>query len=93
MEVDHPGNGTSSLILIFTLLCYSTFHPRWRINGKAIPTWNFAARVMFAFSPNSACCERVFSLMSSMFNTGQDSLLADCLQASLMLKYNKRVVG
>ncbi|KAL1499912.1 hypothetical protein AB1Y20_012594 [Prymnesium parvum] len=65
----------------------------WRNNGNKCPKWRDAARKIFAMSPNSASCERVFSLMSSMFTPQQRSVLADQLQASLMLKYNKRSVG
>ena len=45
---------------------------------------------MFALTPNSAACERVFSLMKSMFTDEQLSCLGDMLQGSLMLRYNKR---
>jgi hypothetical protein len=65
----------------------------WRINGNQFPTWALAARMVFAFSPNSAACERVFSLLAAMFTKEQHSTLADQIQAALMLKYNKRVVG
>ena len=65
----------------------------WQTNGKKIPTWAKAARIIFAMSPNSAACERVFSLLASMFTDEQHGSLADQMQAALMLKYNKRVVG
>ena len=65
----------------------------WRNNGKKFPSWALAARIIFAFSPNSAACERVFSLLASMFTKEQHSALADQLQAALMLKYNKRPIG
>ena len=65
----------------------------WRINGNQFPTWALAARMVFAFSPNSAARERVFSLLAAMFTKEQHSTLADQIQAALMLKYNKRVVG
>ena len=45
---------------------------------------------MFALTPNSAACERVFSLLKSMFSDEQRSCLGDLLQGSLMLRYNKR---
>ena len=48
---------------------------------------------MFAISPNSASCERVFALLKRLFGEQQMSSLADLLQASLMLNYNKRTVG
>ena len=42
-------------------------------------------------SPNSASCERVFSLLKQMFGVDQKAVLADYMQAALMLRYNKRV--
>ena len=41
----------------------------WRTDGHAFPAWAWAAaaRVAFAFSPNSASCERVFSLLRVMY--------------------------
>jgi hypothetical protein len=65
----------------------------WRVNGNSFPAWAKAARVAFALSPNSASCERVFALLKNMFDADQLSSLADQLQASLMLAYNKRRVG
>ena len=44
-------------------------------------------------APSSAACERVFSLLAAMFGEQQMHALADYIQAALMLKYNKRVVG
>ena len=60
---------------------------------KAFPAWALAARVAFAISPNSACCERVFALLKSMYGDQQMSVLADLIQAALMLRYNGRRVG
>lgn len=65
----------------------------WRVNGGGFKSWKKAAQITFALSPNSASCERVFSLLSHMFGDDQRSALADYLRAALMLKYNKRVVG
>lgn len=62
----------------------------WRVNASRFPAWACAARIVFALSPNSASCERVFSLLESMFGDAQTSALADYLQASLMLAYNGR---
>lgn len=65
----------------------------WRNASEVhIGEWKKAARIIFAFSPNSATCERVFSLMKKMYPEGRDCVLADHLQASLMMRYNKRVV-
>ena len=65
----------------------------WRTNAKVFPAWALAARVAFAISPNSACCERVFALLKSMYGDQQMSVLADLIQAALMLRYNGRRVG
>ena len=65
----------------------------WRTNGKSFPAWALAARVAFAISPNSAACERVFALLKNMFGEQQMSVLKDYIQAALMLRSNKRIVG
>ena len=52
-----------------------------------------ALRVLFLPSPNSASCERVFSLLQLMFGDEQLSILADAIRAGLMLRYNDRVIG
>ena len=65
----------------------------WRTNGKSFPTWAEAARITFSLSPNSAACERVFSLLKNMFGEQQLEALADYIRAALMLAYNKRTVG
>ena len=63
------------------------------MNGNTFPAWAQAARIVFAVSPNSASCERVFALLKNLFGDAQYSALADYLSASLMLNYNERVVG
>jgi hypothetical protein len=55
--------------------------------------WALAARIVFAISPNSASCERVFALLRNLFGDEQMNALADYLQTSLMLNYHNRVVG
>ena len=65
----------------------------WRTNGKSFPNWALAARIVFSLSPNSAECERVFSLVKRLFGDEQLSSLADYLNAALKLNYHKRVVG
>ena len=42
---------------------------------------------------NSASCERVFALLKNLFGDQQFSALADYLESSLKLNYNKRRVG
>ena len=61
------------------------------MNNPSFPTWAVAARMVFSMSPNSASCERVFSLLKQMFGVDQKAVLADYMQAALMLRYNKRV--
>ena len=65
----------------------------WRVNGNKFPAWCLGTRIVFAISPNSASCERVFSLLERMYDEEQRSTLGDAIQASLMLAYNKRRVG
>ena len=62
-------------------------------NSSKFPAWAEAARIVFAFSPNSAAAERIFSLLKVMFGDQQMTALADIIQTALMLRYNKRVVG
>ena len=40
-------------------------------------TWAIAARIVFAFNPNSAAAEGVFSLVKLMFGYAQDSAISD----------------
>jgi hypothetical protein len=54
----------------------------WRTNGCSFPTWSRAALVVFALSPNSASCERVFSLLKIMFTEQQRSSLGDYIRAA-----------
>ena len=58
-----------------------------------LPAWALAARVVFAISPNSASCERVFALLKNLFGDMQMRALADYVEAALMLNYNDRNVG
>ena len=40
-------------------------------------------------SPNSALCERVFSLLQCTFGANRASSLADQVEVSMMLRYNR----
>ena len=62
-------------------------------NSDDIPTWALAMQIVGSFTPSSAAAERVFSLLKSMFGDMQMTTLADYIQAALMLRYNKRVLG
>ena len=65
----------------------------WASNGSKFPAWAAAAQIVFSFTPNSAAAERVFSLLKLFFGDTRMSALADMIQASLMLRYNKRNIG
>ena len=65
----------------------------WRKHGKKMPTWRKMAKRVFAIPPTSAASERVFSLLEAMFGKDQILTLADMIQETLMLRYNKRTVG
>ena len=65
----------------------------WRTHCGAFLQWALAARIVFAISPNSASCERVFSLLKLMYGDEQISTLADSIRTALMLRYNDRMVG
>ena len=58
----------------------------WRSNGNAFPAWALAARIVFAMSPNSASCERVFALLKNLFGDEQMSALSDYLRAALIVE-------
>ena len=58
-----------------------------------VSAWTAAALRVFSMSPNSASCERVFSLLKLMFSSTQLTALSDYVQGSLMLRYNGRDPG
>jgi len=62
----------------------------WRNHKSELPTLAKAARIVFAMAPNSADCERMFSLLAILFPPQRGAALADLIQASIMLRYNKR---
>ena len=62
-------------------------------NGSKFPVWSAAARVAFALSPNSAACERVFSMLERLYGEQQERSLADRIEVALMLAYNMRRIG
>ena len=68
---------------------------RAHLQRKQAPgeAWAEAARIVFAFTPNSAAAERVFSMLKAMFGDQQMETLADIIQTALMLRVNKHNVG
>ena len=65
----------------------------WKMNAPLFPAWAKTARIFFAMSPSSASCERVFSLLDSMFGMDQITALGDMVQGAVMLRYHKRLIG
>lgn len=65
----------------------------WEMKHKEFPTWAKAARIAFSMTPNSASCERVFSLLAHFYGDARDVALADQIEASLMIAYNKRAAA
>eukprot|EP01048_Picozoa_sp_COSAG05_P003522 COSAG05_NODE_164_length_15364_cov_46.329731_5_plen_128_part_00 len=64
----------------------------WRQHGATVgPAWCSAAKIVFALTPNSASCERVFSMLATMFPDSRTKCLADQIEASLKLRFNKRI--
>ena len=66
----------------------------WKVHGSKFPAWAEAARIVFAFTPNSAAAERVFSMLKAMFGDQATNAFADYIQTAIrMLRSNKRKVG
>ena len=62
----------------------------WKIHAEQLPCWSSTVKKVLLVQPSSAASERVFSILSALFNDQQESALSDYLQASVMLQYNKR---
>ena len=62
----------------------------WYQHVERLPRWSAAVKQALLVHPSSAAAERAFSLLSAAFSDQQDRALADYLQASVMLQYNKR---
>ena len=52
----------------------------WAEHHSKFPAWATAAQIVFAVSPNSASCERVFSLLALFFGKQRDASLADRIE-------------
>jgi hypothetical protein len=65
----------------------------WARNHRKLPFLAIAARIVFSWTPNSAACERVFSLLKAFFGTDRDASLADQISVALKLSYNERRLG
>ena len=49
----------------------------WRVNGNKFPAWAQAARIILAFTCNSAGAKRVFSMIKARFADQQSDSMAD----------------
>ena len=54
-----------------------------------LPFWSKAVKKVL-LQPSSAAAERVFSLLNAYFAFQQEAAMADYLQASVILQYNRR---
>ena len=87
-EAAEPGHGSRRRRIL-----ESDSEEEFLVDETGRPYRSPRRSVNFALSPNSASCERVFSLLKQMFGDQQISTLADAIRAALMLRYNDRMVG
>ena len=62
----------------------------WHHHAEQLPNWSSSVKQVLLVQPSPAVAERVFSILSASFDDQQDHGLADYLQVSVMLQYNKR---
>lgn len=62
----------------------------WRVHKEELPTWFEALRRVMIVHVTSAGAERVFSMLQQSFGKQQDASLADYIEVSLMMQYNRR---
>ena len=64
----------------------------WWKQQTRIPTWQHVAKIIFALPHHLAPAERAFSLLKALFSHIQGSVLADQMEAALMLSIIADVV-
>ena len=79
----HPPPTLHTLVLLLHLPGEQSAHPQLGQGGPLS---------VFALTCTSAASERVFSLVKAMFGKANDRILADGVQGSVMLRYDKRMV-
>ena len=62
----------------------------WCQQVERLPRLSAAVKQVLLVQPSSAAAERPFSLLSATLSDQQDTALADNLQNSVRLQYNKR---
>ena len=65
----------------------------WRGNEGSLPAFSYVLRAILTNSPNSIPPERVFSILNDTFDEDQDRAMADYMEYSLMVQYNRRGRG
>lgn len=60
----------------------------WRANREPLPYWSRLAFTCALMQPSSACVERTFSMVDSVFGDDRTQALEDYRLASIMLRYN-----
>ena len=59
----------------------------WAAHRETLPNWAAVVKKLLLIQASSASAERVFSLLST-FSSQQEHALEDCLESSVMLRYN-----
>ena len=63
---------------------------KWWSRRNDLPHWQEAVKKLVLVQPSSAASERVFSMLTSCFGDQQTHALEETVEASIMLRYNKR---
>jgi hypothetical protein len=77
-------------------LCEDLKDPRsdvlqwFKANDKEIPNWFSEAKFAALIQPSSGAAERAFSILLSVQGDNQSQMLHDYLEASMMLRCNRR---
>ena len=77
-----PAAGTGSVK--FPVLTW------WRQKKLTLPAFTLVLRGVVTHAPSSAMCERVFSILNNSFDKQQLRALADYMELSLMLQFNRK---
>ena len=62
----------------------------FELHQKELPMFARVSQILSVYATSSAACERVFSMLRTMFGDKQESSLEDYKAAAVQLKYNKR---
>ena len=62
----------------------------FELHKKELPMFARVSQILSVYATSSAACERVFSMLRTMFGDKQESSLEDYKAAAVQVKYNKR---